>query len=316
MIQHYLSKSRRILSQSENHFSDNEISIIETKMDEMKVLKNKMKESQDKTRDVTKTFEKAIPTQNHKPKILKLDEYFDQENDIYLPEVPSEILEPKKADLVYRDEEIERRLTKLKFFNQTWLNDAIKTRPTKSKTYPEVPSGSHDTIDDNEEVTMVEVGHNKELTSEPILDLKVLKTEPFYSTKEDAEAFNDWYYKHISESKSKQPSKAFSSASTDNIMPILNKQVVVNPRFSMWKVDIDVVIVLMITLISFIPKFPIMKSVPISRPTSSAVAPTSPIVCKTTKRAESVLKTEQSVTTSANHGNLKIPVWQGKFWQF
>ena len=127
MIQHYLSKSRRILSQSENHFSDNEISIIETKMDEMKVLKNKMKESQDKTRDVTKTFEKAMPTQNHKPKILKLDEYFDQENDIYLPEVPSEILEPKKADLVYRDEEIERRLTKLKFFNQTWLNDAIKT---------------------------------------------------------------------------------------------------------------------------------------------------------------------------------------------
>ena len=96
---------------------------------------------------------------------MKLDEYFDQENDIYLPEVPSEILEPKKADLVYRDEEIERRLTKLKFFNQTWLNDAIKTWPTKSKTYPEVPSGSHDTIDDNEEVTMVEVGHNKELTS-------------------------------------------------------------------------------------------------------------------------------------------------------
>ena len=89
-----------------------------------------MKESQDKTRDVTKTFEKAMPTQNHKPKILKLNEYFDQENDIYLPEVPSEILEPKKADLV--DEEIERRLTKLKFFNQTWLNDAIKTRPTKS----------------------------------------------------------------------------------------------------------------------------------------------------------------------------------------
>ena len=43
MIQHYLSKSRRVLSQFKNHFAENEISIIETKMDEMKVLKNEMK---------------------------------------------------------------------------------------------------------------------------------------------------------------------------------------------------------------------------------------------------------------------------------
>ena len=115
----------------------------------------------------------------------------------------------------------------MRFFNQTWLNDAIKTRPIKSKTYPEVPSDSHDDIDDSDEVAVAEVGPNQDLASKQILDSNVLETEPFYSTKDDVKAFNDWYYKQISESKSKRPSKALAKVCTDDIMPTLNKEVMV-----------------------------------------------------------------------------------------
>ena len=57
------------------------------------------------------------------------------EEDLKFPEVPTETFETMKANLGNLDtkvnsceEDIERRLTKLKFFNQTWLKDVPETR--------------------------------------------------------------------------------------------------------------------------------------------------------------------------------------------
>ena len=68
-----------------------------------------------------------MPQEHQKMKISKLDKQ-EHEKDLKLPEVSTETFETVKADLVdvdmkanSCDKDIEKRLTKLKFFNQTWL---------------------------------------------------------------------------------------------------------------------------------------------------------------------------------------------------
>ena len=68
-----------------------------------------------------------MPPEHQKMKISKLDKQ-EHEKDLKLPEVSTETFETVKADLVdvdmkanSCDKDIEKRLTKLKFFNQTWL---------------------------------------------------------------------------------------------------------------------------------------------------------------------------------------------------
>ena len=92
-----------------------------------------------------------------------------------------------------------------------------------------------------------------------------------------------------------------------------NRQMITNLGPSMWKVDMDVVIVTMITLISCLPKYPRLKPVPNLSPASPTVNPISSTVCETNLCAKSGLKTEHPVATSANHGELKIPVWEMLF---
>ena len=68
-----------------------------------------------------------MPQEHQKMKISKLDKQ-EHEEDLKLPEVSTETFETVKADFVdvdmkanSCDKDIEKRLTKLKFFNQTWL---------------------------------------------------------------------------------------------------------------------------------------------------------------------------------------------------
>ena len=68
-----------------------------------------------------------MPQEHQKMKISNLDKQ-EHEKDLKLPEVSTETFETVKADLVdvdmkaiSCDKDIEKRLTKLKFFNQTWL---------------------------------------------------------------------------------------------------------------------------------------------------------------------------------------------------
>ena len=68
-----------------------------------------------------------MPQEHQKMKISKLDKQ-EHEKDLKLPEVSTETFETVKADSVdvdmkanSCDKDIEKRLTKLKFFNQTWL---------------------------------------------------------------------------------------------------------------------------------------------------------------------------------------------------
>ena len=48
------------------------------------------------------------------------------------------------------DKDIERRLTKLKFFNQTWLKDLSKTK-TMMGMRKDVPNAAHDAVEESED---------------------------------------------------------------------------------------------------------------------------------------------------------------------
>ena len=61
-----------------------------------------------------------------------LDKYMEEDDDIKLPEVPIDILDTKKGKVANLDDKIERRLTRLKFFNQTWLEDVPTNLSIKS----------------------------------------------------------------------------------------------------------------------------------------------------------------------------------------
>ena len=130
-------------------------------------------------------------------------------------------------------EDIEKRLTKLKFFNQTWLKEIRETQPIKCvKNDLEVPTV---------------ISKDEEITAEPTLDIKEVKIEPVVSTKDESEAFNDWYYAKIGENKIPKKYKPILSCSKSEMMKSASsKQVVTETSPIMWKVDMNVVIVVKI----------------------------------------------------------------------
>ena len=57
--------------------------------------------------------------------------------------------------------------------------------------------------------------------------------------------------------------------------PIIGEQVVTNTAPTKWKVDMDVVIVLLIALVNLMPKYPIRKHFPVPVTASTLVNPSS-----------------------------------------
>ena len=90
------------------------------------------------------------------------------------------------------------------------------------------------------------------------LDAIEVVPEPIVSTKEDIDAFNDWYLMKISEYKFPKKSKSrFLNSSfviTEEMTPITrDKQVVTKTTSPVWKV----VIALLVALVNLLSKYPI-----------------------------------------------------------
>ena len=111
------------------------------------------------------------------------------------------MLEPGKTELENLDikanpfEDIESRLTKLKFFNKTWL-----TNENVSKIYPVKPHKNDTVFPSYAHEDAVEENEIKLLAAESIKEevpleqaTKAVEPEPVFSTKEEIDAFNDWY---------------------------------------------------------------------------------------------------------------------------
>ena len=205
---------------------------------------------------------------------------------LHVPVVSTETFESVKADFVDADmianscdKDIERRLTKLKFFNQTWLKDLSKTKTMMGKRKDhDVLNAAHDAVEESDDkVPAVRV-----LKAEPKAehhDAILVVSEPVTSSKEDIDAFNDWYLKKKSQSeipkKSRSRFLSSSCAITEEMAPNIGEQVVTNTAPTKWKVDMDLVIVLLIALVNLMPKYPIRKHFPVPVTASTSVNPSS-----------------------------------------
>ena len=110
-------------------------------MNNVKSANAKMKANVKNVAQRSKSYQKSrpmkqntMPQECQKTKISKLIKHKEHEEILELPEVPTETFETVRADLVNVDmkanllnEDIERKLTKLKFSNQSWLKDVSKT---------------------------------------------------------------------------------------------------------------------------------------------------------------------------------------------
>ena len=136
-----------------------------------------------------------MPQEHQKMKISKLDKQ-EHEEDLKLPEVSTETFETVKADLVdvdmkanSCDKDIERRLTKLKFFNQTWLKDLSKTKTMMGKRKDhDVPNAAHDAVEESDDKVPA-VGVRKAEPKAEHHDAILVVSEPVTSSKEDIDAF-------------------------------------------------------------------------------------------------------------------------------
>ena len=158
---------------------------------------------------------------------------------LHVPVVSTETFESVKADFVDADmianscnKDIERRLTKLKFFNQTWLKDLSKTKTMMGKRKDhDVLNAAHDAVEESDDkVPAVRV-----LKAEPKAehhDAILVVSEPVTSSKEDIDAFNDWYLKKKSQSeipkKSRSRFLSSSCAIISNAIFVFVKQIVSN----------------------------------------------------------------------------------------
>ena len=243
------------------------------------------------------------PKEAQKTRTSMLNERLEQEENLNLPEVPGGALEPVKAELVNYGtkansfEDLEKRLTKLKFFNKTWLkneNIPVIYKP-ENEAGLEVSNTAHDdAVVEKENEDQVVVNSIKEdIAAETMLDIKDDKIEPVFSTKEEIEAFNAWYYQKIAENKIPKKFKPIlSSAQTEEMKSTSIKQVATESSPAMMKVDMKVIIVMMIALIK-------MKLVSVPAPVTASPAETpttSCSVCRTCLCAVSGIKTDQSLT--------------------
>ena len=285
MIENFLSKSKQVMDK--NTLSMKDMSIIKLKINQVKVANKNMKAEAKivvkSKKHVNKEFK---PQEAQKTRSSMLDEHVEQEENVNLPEVPGGALEPVKAELVNHGtkansfEDLEKRLTKLKFFNKTWLKneDVPKIYNSQNETDPEVPSAAHDDamIEKKNADQVVVDSIKEEIAAETMLDIKEDIIEPVCSTKEEIEAFN----------------ACLSSVKTEVTKSTSNKQVATATGPAMMKVDMNVVIVMMIALIKMK-----LVSVPAPVTASPAVTPTtSCAVCRTCLCAMSDIKTDQSLT--------------------
>ena len=130
-----------------------------------------------------------MPQEHQKMKISKLDKQ-EHEEDLKLPEVSTETFETVKADFVdvdmkanSCDKDIERRLTKLKFFNQTWLKDLSKTKTMMGKRKDhDVPNAAHDAVEESDDKVPA-VGVRKAEPKAEHHDAILVVSEPVTSSK-------------------------------------------------------------------------------------------------------------------------------------
>ena len=142
----------------------------------------------------------------------------------------------------------------------------------------DVLNAAHDAVEESDDkVPAVRV-----LKAEPKAehhDAILVVSEPVTSSKEDIDAFNDWYLKKKSQSeipkKSRSRFLSSSCAITEEMALIIGKQVVTNTAPTKWKVDMDLVIVLLIALVNLMPKYPIRKHFPVPVTASISVNPSS-----------------------------------------
>ena len=301
MIENLLSKSKQIMTK--NTIFKKDMSIIKMKINQVKIANKNMKAEAKNLDKSNKQMSKEIKQQDvQKPKTLKLDEHVEQEENVKLTEIPVGALEPVKTEPVNFDrkansfEDLENRLTKLKFFNKTWLGNENVSKLNKMKNNENGPKVS-DTVHDNAMVKnqnsdQVDVDSIKdEIADDTMLDIKEDKIDPVFSTKEEIEAFNAWYYQKIAENRIPKISKPkLSSVKTEVMESSSTKQVLTKTNTAMMKVDVNVVIVMMIALIK-------MKLVSFPVATSPAVNPTTSCsVCRTCLCAVSGIKADQSLT--------------------
>lgn len=184
------------------------------------------------------------------------------------------------------DTEIEARWRKLQIFNKVWLSSSSKNPSSIShSTDPKLP-------DDDP-------------TEAPVT---LHEAEPIYSTKEDQDSFNEWYYNHLSAKHCvKDEPNAMTTApltatlvangvsqqsicpapSMEDMLSVTDsKEMYTNSTPIVWQVDLNIVIVLMITMINLLkpsflkPPFPLLLTPPALLPTSSPPSsPGQPGVC-------------------------------------
>ena len=282
MINNFLKKSKQVIRKFKNNLSNREMSGIQKKMDEVKIANHKMKAEAENLHFQFQVKE-FVPKKSQKTKTFMLDDYIEQDQDeLKLPDVPSGTPEHDKSEVGKLDtkpnpfEDIESRLTKLKFFNKTWLKNehVSKIHPVKSgQNVPKVSSNAQENaiVENEKEVPIVD-SIKEEIADEPVT------IEPVFSTKEEIDAFNDWYYKKIAENKIRKRSKPISISPKTGIEVMESscvKQVVTKTTSSVWKVDMDVVIVLLVALVSLLPKYLFRKHFPVPVTASTLINPAS-----------------------------------------
>ena len=134
-------------------------------MNNVKSANAKMKAKVKNVAQRSKSYQKSrpmkqntMPQECQKTKISKLIKHKEHEEDLELPEVPTETFETVRADLVNVDmkanllnEDIERKLTKLKFSNPSWLKDVSKTWSRRTDVIHKVSSDVHKALAVNDD---------------------------------------------------------------------------------------------------------------------------------------------------------------------
>ena len=96
--------------------------------------------------------------------------------------------------------------------------------------------------------------------------------------------------------------------------PIIGEQVVTNTAPTKWKVDMDVVIVLLIALVNLMPKYPIRKHVPVPVTASTSVNPSSFPVSAFETVFTAADQSSECDTTKINLGDSARQALPGAVW--
>ena len=212
-----------------------------------------------------------------------------------LPDVPQELFNDASANPWFDpssniDEEIEKNLIRLKFFNITWLPDKLDSNAKSKPVTAGIEELSEDALDDD----------FGQVTTKSI--------EPVLSTSEERKEFNDWYSSVVSNrsheikrepsafhqtppmkisvprNSPKQPTQPMPILMKDKMVPCSCSQVT-NMSTPVWLVNMEAIIVLIIAMFNFsdlkplnypfvpIPAFSIPKNKAYPTPVTPVSAP-------------------------------------------